>query len=399
MNKKILLADITRVSENCSGVITRNYYRANGAFTETEWQKYFSTFSDFVKAAGLNEAEAVEPLTLDEQAQVVHLKAKNQLLESTVKSLLKERGKYTELVKDVKAAVTALDPLPFVDFRLDNKEIHSPVAAVFKFSDWQIGEVIEASETEGFGEFNHDIAIKRVDKLVTNGLEWTYMHRKAGYNLKEAHIFSEADLVSGNIHYELEVTNEFPVTVAAAKAGNLLASAIHKLAPHFDKITVWEMSADNHGRMTRKNQAKQGALNNWSYMAHVICNEIIRDHKNIEVNMGDGTKLLADVLGKKFLLSHGHHIMGQMGIPYYGMERDKAREAVKRAKLPEMMFDYISIGHWHVPAIISGNILVNGNLPGTTEFDHMQGRYAAPSQVSFMVHPKHGMFNWTAWKL
>jgi hypothetical protein len=47
---------------------------------------------------------------------------------------------------------------------------------------------------------------------------------------------------------------------------------------------------------------------------------------------------------------------------------------------PLPKFDYISIGHWHVPAIIDGNILVNGNLPGTTEFDHIQGRHAAPSQ-------------------
>lgn len=90
--------------------------------------------------------------------------------------------------------------------------------------------------------------------------------------------------------------------------------------------------------------------------------------------------------------------MGQAGIPYYGMERDRAREAMKRQHT-EKGFDYISIGHWHVPAIIGGNILVNGSLPGTTEFDHLVGRHASPAQVSFMVHPKFGLFNWVAWKL
>lgn len=336
--------------------------------------------------------------SMDSASQLVHYKAKSQNLEAGLTKLMKERGKNAELIAELKTAVIALDPFKRVPIKVRTGASQTPIAAVVKLSDWQIGEVIQGNETEGFGEFNHTIAQRRVAALVSKILDWVKMHRDAGYNLRELHIFSEADLVSGNIHYELEVTNEFPVTVAAAKAGKLLAETVAQLATHFDKVKVWEMSADNHGRMTRKNQAKQGALNNWSYIAHVICNEMLSKHKNVETVLGDGTKLLANVVGKKFLLSHGHHIMGQMGIPYYGMERDRAREAMKRQNT-DKTFDYLSIGHWHVPAIIGGNILVNGNLPGTTEFDHMCGRHAHPAQVSFMVHPKFGLFNWVAWKL
>ncbi len=330
-------------------------------------------------------------------ADLIHYKTKSQSLETSLKGLLKERGKYKALVDDIKTAIIAEEPFPRIQI-VGHKATTSPVAAVLKLSDWQIGEVIESAETEGFGVFNHEIAQQRVEKLVHHFLGWIDMHRKAGYPLRVLHIFSEADLVSGNIHYELEVTNEFPVPVASVKAGFLLSWVVSQLAPHFDKVELWEESADNHGRLTRKNQAKQGALNNYSYIAHIVCNEKLRDHTNVNIHMGDGTKLLADVLGKKFLISHGHHIMGQMGIPYYGFERDRAREAVKRQNT-DKTFDYISMGHWHVPAIISGNILVNGSLTGTTEFDHMQGRHALPSQVSFMVHPVHGLFNWVAWKL
>jgi len=331
------------------------------------------------------------------QADLLHYRAKSQTLERSIKGLLEERGKYKSLVDDIKTAIIAEPPFPRVQI-VEHQATTSPIAAVLKLSDWQIGEVIEASETEGFGVFNFEIAEARVQKLVHHFLGWIDMHRKAGYNLRVLHIFSEADLVSGNIHYELEVTNQFPVPVASVKAGFLLAWVVSQLAPHFDKIEIWEESADNHGRLTRKNQAKQGALNNYSYISHIVCNEKLRDHANVNIHMGDGTKLLADVLGKKFLISHGHHIMGQMGIPYYGFERDRAREAVKRQNT-DKTFDYISMGHWHVPAIVSGNILVNGSLTGTTEFDHMQGRHALPSQVSFMVHPAHGLFNWVAWKL
>lgn len=402
--KDALIEDLKRVAAKSSGIVTRNFYRANGKFSEDQWQKFFPTFAEFLLSAGVQKAVAVEPtkfenLPVEEQSQIVHLKAKSKTLESSVRALLSERGKYSELISSLKTAVQALEPIPALPIEIADGGSHSPIAAVVKVSDWQIGEVIQANETEGFGVFNHAIAEARVAKLAEKVLEWVNMHRKAGYNLRVLHVFSEADLVSGNIHYELEVTNEFPVTVAAAKAGNLLAWFVAQLAPHFDEVTVWEMSADNHGRLTRKNQGKQGALNNYSYLAHVIANEIMSKHTNLKIIMGEGTKLLANVLGKKFLISHGHHIMGQMGIPYYGMERDRAREATKRALIPDKMFDYLSIGHWHVPAVIGNNILVNGSLTGTTEFDHMQGRHASPAQVSFMVHPKHGMFDWTAWKL
>ena len=343
--------------------------------------------------------ESVETSIADNEAQadLLHYKTKAKSLESNIKDLLKERGKYKSLVDDLKTAIIASEPYPHVPV-LVRPTSSSPVSAVLKLSDWQIGEVIQAAETEGFGEFNFAIAERRVFDLIKSFLGWVDMHRKAGHNIQTLHIFSEADLVSGNIHYELEVTNEFPVTVASVKAGMLLAETVSQLSAHFEKTVVWEMSADNHGRLTRKSQAKQGALNNYSYVAHVVCNEVLKQHDSVEVHMGEGTKLLAEVSGKKFLISHGHHIMGQMGIPYYGMERDRAREAVKRQNT-DKSFDYISIGHWHVPAIISGNILVNGSLTGTTEFDHMSGRHALPSQVSFMVHPTHGLFNWTAWRL
>ena len=345
--------------------------------------------------------EAVQKIqpSIDEQSEVAHLRAKATQLETSCRALLTERGKYKSLIDELVVAVTAVEPYPRVPFAIKKSTTKTPIAAVLKLSDWQIGEVINPSETEGFGAFTFALAESRVNTLFQKVHQWIKMHREAGYNLRNLHIFSEGDIVSGNIHYELEVTNEFPAPIAAVKGGALLAHCIAQFAPHFESIDVWEMSADNHGRFTRKSQAKQGALNNWAYISHVICNEILSKHRNINIHMGEGTKLLADVLGKKFLISHGHHIMGQMGIPYYGMARDKAREAVKRAKRPDMMFDYISIGHWHVAGIIEGNILVNGNLPGTTEYDHMSGRHGPPSQVSFMVHPKYGLFNWTAWKL
>lgn len=327
----------------------------------------------------------------------LHLRAQNQRLTKQLKAFHKDRGKYVEMIEDLKTAVVACPPFPRRELA-EHNPTNAVMGAVLKVSDWQIGEVINPRETEGFGKFNYAIARRRVFQLTEKVIDWVKMHRKSGFDIPDLHIFSEADLVSGNIHYELEVTNEFPVTDAAAKAGLLFGEMVAQFAPHFTKVHLWEMNADNHGRLTRKSQAKQGAINNYSYLAHIIGNQYLHAHDNIEIHMSEGVKLLANVVGKKFLISHGHEVMGVMGIPYYGMERSRAREAVKRTHTNKG-FDYMSIGHWHVPAIIGRNILVNGSLPGTTEYDHMAGRHCAPAQVSFMVHPKYGLFNWTAWTL
>jgi hypothetical protein len=336
-------------------------------------------------------------LTLEEQSELLHFKAKSRSLEQSVSSLLKDRGKQIALFSDLKAAIPAIDPYPREPIAA-KKHASAPIAAVVKISDWQIGEVIDPAQTESFGAFNFGLAEKRVLRLARKLVDWVTMHRRAGYEVSELHVFSEADMVSGNIHYELEVTNEFPAPIAAIKAGYLFAEFVARLAPHFPKVKLWEVNADNHGRFTRKNQWKQGAQNNWTRIAHEIANGRLLTHQNVEAIMSEGPKLLANVLGKKYLLCHGHHIMSTFGIPYYGMSRDKAREALKRMNT-DQTFDYMSMGHFHVEGIVERMILVNGNLPGTTEMDAALGRHGPPVQVSFMSHPKHGLFNWTPWNL
>lgn len=331
-------------------------------------------------------------------ARLEHYKARSEQLERRIKALLAQEGAFAEQMDRLREAVVAAEPYERVKYDVKDFGSRNEVSPVVKVSDWQIGEVIKKDETEGFGEFNFAIARDRVlGQYAPKIISWTQMHRDAGFPIHTLHVFSEADHISGNIHHELEITNEFTVMEATANAGLLLGEFLSKLSAHARELVVWEMSADNHGRLTRKNQAKQGALNNYSWLVHVIANQYLARHDNVKIIPGRGTKLLADVQGKKFLLQHGHSVKSWMGIPYYGLEREKAREAIKRMNT-DKTFDYVSCGHWHVPGFVSG-IIINGNLPGTTEFDHMLGRHAPPSQVSFMVHPKHGFFNFTPWKL
>ena len=134
------------------------------------------------------------------------------------------------------------------------------------------------------------------------------------------------------------------------------------------------------------------------FAVYAVTNAFLRQHKNIEIVQPLAAKQLVDIGGWKFLSEHGDTTKAWMGIPFYGIERARAREAVRRMRT-DLGFDYISIGHWHVPGIVSGNILINGSLSGTSEYDHIAGRHALPAQVSFLVHKKYGLFNWVAWTM
>lgn len=328
----------------------------------------------------------------DEQYEQAHLREKIKSLERDNKRCYALIGDQRETANLLRSAVIALDPLPLVPFK-ENKSLGKPVMPVIKFSDWHIGEVISAAQTEGFGEYNLAIATKRINNIVDSFLHWVIAAR-SGYNILECAIFCEGDFISGNIHHELIQTNEFGVVKQTAVAADLLASAIARIAPHFETVHVVQVGSDNHSRLTHKPQFKNKAEESMSYMLHHCVNLALANHSNVKTITAEGIMMLVDVNGSKFLVQHGDTIKSWQGVPYYGMDRSRARESTRRMNT-DKTFDYISMGHFHVPAYISDSMLVNGSLSGTSEFDHGCGRFARPSQMAFMVHPKDGVFNLT----
>jgi hypothetical protein len=134
-----------------------------------------------------------------------------------------------------------------------------------------------------------------------------------------------------------------------------------------------------------------------SFVVHAIAEKATSQCNNVRWNIAKGMKLLVEINGFKFLCEHGDTIRGQMGIPYYGFARLVGKEATRRMGTNKN-FDFLNIGHFHVPAFIEGRTLVNASLSGTSEFDHSCGRHAAPGQIAFFVNRKHGIFNLTPFK-
>lgn len=350
-----------------------------GVYTGHDWEKLPAYPKTKEQAGYFNRLESV--------------RSEAQALARDNKNLRKQLGGAAELVSQVVGAVDRLVPYPVFHYKT-NPKTSSAVVPVLCLSDWHIGEVVSPDETEGFNQFNWRVAKNGVLGLVQDFLNWVQIQRTF-YPIHECAVFCEGDFVSGDIHSELQVTNEFPLPVQAAKAGWLLGEVFRILSAHFSKVTAYEVAADNHGRLQKKPQAKQKSANNMTYLVHVIANSAVESCKNFVPVMSEGMKAIAKVNGKRFLLQHGDNLRGVLGIPFYAFAREIGREATKRMGNLALSFDYMVIGHFHSPTFLEGRTIVNGSLSGTSEFDHACGRHAVPCQVAFLVHPRHGIFNFT----
>ena len=332
----------------------------------------------------------------DPAPEVEHLRSKVRDLEQRLADKKLTSGEISEEMAEVRSRVVVAKP-PSLLFK-PAPAAGSPVVHAVHATDWHIGQKTNPAYIEEFGAFDYSHAVARVGRFGQCIVNKTEAARKA-YNVPTCHVIGTADWVSGDIHEELVRTNEFPCPVQAVKAGYLFGSFVLGLAQHFETVEVDVLTAGNHDRITKKNQAEDGGLNSWGYVATEIAKQHLSACANVRFRIHLGLSDIITVGSQRYLIAHGHGIQGTWGIPFYGIERRKQKEAMARMNMPEAKhFDRIVIGHFHT-ALNHEHWMIGGSLPGTGAFDHEQGRQSRAHQTSWFVHPKHGEFDWTRWWL
>lgn len=326
------------------------------------------------------------------------LRARLERLTTRLNEYKQEHGSVKNMIGEMLDAVQTIKPPKITYTHPEASKIVKPVAVVEHLTDWHMGAVQDADEIEGFNEFSPAILKRHIlDTLPAKVLSWTETHRKS-YTVDELVILCTGDYVSGDIHDELRVTNEFPTPVQCVEAGNLLAAHISKMSPHFPRIVVHAVTADNHGRLTRKPQHKEGGYNTWNYPLFEIARTALSGHENVEFNVYPKEQQVVTVKGRRYLIMHGHQVQGWMGFPYYGIERKAGKEAVKRMRNRREGWDRIIMGHWHT-SLTHPWFWIGASASGTDAYDHAAGRESDPGQSTWLVHPDHGEFDRTDWIL
>lgn len=334
----------------------------------------------------------------DHSEKVESLKSQIREQEARIKEYRSEHGKLELFFEQVLAAVEPVTPLP-VEAKPIERKGTSNVVPLIQGNDWHIGEVQDPNEIEGFNAFNYSIAQRRIQDGTRRFIDWANLHRNV-YNINSCQVIYNGDLISGDIHEELKVTNEWPTPVQVVKAAQQIAVQVGMIATQFEFVRVDFISEDNHARLTKKPQAKEAGKNSFNYLVGVLAQAYLEKHENVSFEVHQVLEAVINVNGMRYLVSHGHSVRGWMGVPWYGIERKVGKESQARMQLimddkerAEFIgFDKYLIGHFHTP-FDSALYCCGPSLSGTSAYDHQAGRYADPGIAAWMVHEKHKEFN------
>ncbi len=339
-------------------------------------------------------AKNVNEFLQDNSELVQELRRQLEEKDRILNSYKAGHGQLEVFFNSLLASVDAIKPKPIV-YQPKEQKISATVDAVMQITDAHMGAVQEAEEIEGFGVYSPEICRSRQLNYAHRYNRWVDRQRLA-YHINDISVLITGDLISGDIHQELQVTNAFPVTVQVVEAARVLAEQMVEISQNFTKVTIHFIGADNHGRLTRKPQAKEGGLNNLNYLVGELAKAYLKDVTNIEFNIYPMYEKVVTVGHRNYLITHGHGMKAWMGIPYYAADRKTGKEAQARMqlimdqklKMHEIGFHKMVIGHFHTP-INAPMYSFSGSVQGTDAYDHMAGRYAPPSQAGWLVHPDY----------
>lgn len=321
----------------------------------------------------------------------------------------KERGGLEVFFRKVENSVPAITPMP-IQWTSKVEKQEGEVFAVMQTSDSHMGAVQQADEIEGLNTYNPEICTARNMGFAESALSYFNVLRKS-YNIRNLHWVFTGDLISGDIHDELRITNAFPAPKQVAEAANVHANQIASLAPFFDEIVIEFISADNHARLTKKPQAQEAGMNSLNYLVGILMKQYLSKHDNVDFRLHPVAEKVIRIGNMQYLATHGNNIRGWMGVPWYGIERQVGKESTARLahimreqtdKMIELSrkigFHKLLHGHFHVnfdhPLFCAA-----ASIQGTTTLDHSNGRYCEPGQPAWLVHSKHGEFARTNFKL
>jgi hypothetical protein len=329
-----------------------------------------------------NSDESVEISELD------RVKQRNKELERLVKVGQAEAVLQDRMVNVLEGCVTAITPkyspnvIPTEYRKTDLHEF------ALLWSDIHAGEVVDPAAVNYMGEYDWTIMEKRHDELIRGILSYK---ENRPYPVNKLHLWGLGDMVSGEIHQELQTTNEFPIIEAAIRFGETGSRFIENLVPEFGAIHFAGV-VGNHGRLYPKPSAKQ-KYNNFDFLAYNMMRLEMQKYKSISWDLPKSGKWPVELCGQRILLFHGDGVRSTMvGVPWGGITRytDRLSNEWSRAGKP---IDHFVSGHYHQANCVNGrrNIL-NGSMIGINEWAlDTFGTGEPPCQVLLTFHPRHGL--------
>lgn len=230
-------------------------------------------------------------------------------------------------------------------------------------SDLHIGQCFSSQ----WGEYNSDIAKERLEQYVTQIIQIATLH-----HCQNCYISIQGDLISGNIHRSIQVTNRENVIDQIKVASELITNFCYALSQLFDNIYVFNVSG-NHSRIDKKEDAihdeRLDDLIGWivsSSLSH--CTNIFFPKTNIDIGIAS-----IIIRGKEYCSVHGDY-------------DDYSMTGVSKLCMMLHRIPYaILYGHLHHCSVNEANgvkMVMSGSLAGSGDAHTIEKRLSGkPSQM------------------
>jgi len=331
-------------------------------------------------------ATEMESLKLQHLSEIRELK--NKLKASQRENLTADAvRKYIYGLNDFEPAIRKWD-------KPANVESGNPGTPIVLLSDFHWGEVVRAEQVNGLNAFNLEIAHKRLENCVKKSIDLAVNHMVNPAN-ESIVLWLGGDMISGDIHTELQDTNEMPVMAVLHDLFEHLITAIDAYADIFANVTI-VCNYGNHGRNTFRPRFKMAAETSFDW--HLYC--MLEKHfkatgaDHIEFVIPTGFDILFPIHNTNYLFTHGDRIGTGGGNGIIGAIGPIARGTQKVIQTYAQInqhIDFVVMGHWHQHLRLP-NAMVNNTLKGFDEYAMgLRFEPTPPAQSMWWTHPKWGV--------
>lgn len=256
-------------------------------------------------------------------------------------------------------------------------------------SDIHAGEVIDAEEILGINEFNPDICRRRLRRYFEAsciiGQRWS-----SDTSCQGAMLALAGDLISGDIHEELRITNALTSHEQVALVVEEVTAGIHRLKEAFGFVHVIGVPG-NHARTTPKPTAKLYARLSYDILICSMIAERFKADEKVTFQFGRAKDQITPVFGRTVYTTHGDKIGTRGGMGFAGPDLPIVRGA-KKISIQQSSIgrdcDLIQFGHYHHTSQ-PGHIFANGSVPGYSEYaDDLRAVVEPPQQWTYLLHSK-----------
>jgi predicted transcriptional regulator len=321
------------------------------------------------------------------------LEVENKLRLTQRRLLEMERANLSaELVRREILQLAEHSPAPS-EWSVRRSQVGDNTTPIAILSDLHYGEVTDPASLNYINEYNTKIAKQRVKMWVEKVLSNCFDAR-TNPDFPGLILCLGGDLISGDIHEELEISNEITVPVALLELLDLLVPAIRALKKEFGRILI-PATFGNHGRNTRQVRFKRRAFGNFDWLLSGLLERALKDDEGIEFLTPSSTDTYFTIQGRRMLLTHGDTLGAKGGDGFIGPLGPSKRGEGKARRVSESIglpFEHLIHGHWHTQFVLP-RVLANGCVCGYNEYakDCLRAEPEPPQQILAFIHPDHGV--------